>query len=203
MGDSIHPRKISTGSNCYMLHIQGMRLDARKLIWRAFTDENPEYSECHYNVHIISKTREDVLAFSNLELYIESSIFDKWTKEEVNWPWTRSKQGNVPKALKTKKQRVASNRAQRKVQAEMTEKKRTPKVIEKVEVPQPTPNKAVKKTKEVKKAAATQRKHVKLMSEKKFQALRFKKRMNITISKKELEIYHEQRVLRDLKKFLG
>ena len=194
-----------------MLHIQGMRLDARKLIWRAFTDENLEYSECHYNVHIISKTREDVLAFSNLELYIESSIFDKWTKEEVNWPWTRSKQGNVPKALKTKKQCVVSNRpqrkvqdrAQRKVQAEMTEKKRTPKVIEKVEVPQPTPNKAVKKTKEVKKAAATQRKHVKLMSEKKFQALRFKKRMNITISKKELEIYHEQRVLRDLKKFLG
>ena len=130
-GDSIQPRKISAGSNCYMLHIQGMRLDARKLIWRAFTDENPEYSECHYNVHIISKTREDVLAFSNLELYIESSIFDKWTKEEVNWPWTRSKQGNVPKELKTKKQRVASKRAQRKVQAKMVGKKRTSKAIKK------------------------------------------------------------------------
>ena len=106
-----------------------------------------------------------------------------------------------------KKQRVASKRAQRKVQAKMVEKNHTSKTIKKQhEVPQPTPNKAVtvlKKAKAVKQTAAKQRKKVKMMSEKKFQALKFKMRLNITISKKEREIYEEQRVLRDLKKFLG
>ena len=41
------------------------------------------------------------------------------------------------------------------------------------------------------------------MSEKKFQAIKFKMRLNIKISKKEKEIYEEQRVLRNLKKFFG
>ena len=85
-GNTIQPRKTGSAANSYVLLIQGMRFDARKLIWRAFTDQNPQYSECHYNVHIISKTRGDLLAFSNLAVYIESSIFDKWTKEEVTWP---------------------------------------------------------------------------------------------------------------------
>ena len=47
------------------------------------------------------------------------------------------------------------------------------------------------------------KKKIKMMSEKKFKALQFKMILNITISKKEREIYHEQRVLRNLKKFLG
>ena len=69
-GNTIQPRKTGSAANCYMLHIQGMCFDAHKLIWQAFTDQNPQYSECHYNVHVISKTRGDLLAFSNLSVYM-------------------------------------------------------------------------------------------------------------------------------------
>ena len=60
-----------------------------------------------------------------------------------------------------------------------------------------------KKTSTTAKKPAFKKKNVKIMSEKKFKALQFKMRLNITISQKEREIYNEQHVLRNLKKFLG
>ena len=61
----------------------------------------------------------------------------------------------------------------------------------------------IKKTSTTAKKPAFKKKNVKMMSEKKFKALQFKMRLNITISQKEREIYQEQRVLRNLKNFLG
>ena len=61
---------------------------------------------------------------------------------------------------------------------------------------------AVKKASRVKQTAPTKHK-VKMMPEKKFQELKFKMKLNLTITNEERLLYREQRVLRDLKKFLG
>ena len=95
-----------------------MRFDARKVMWRAFTQEEPMYSQEHYRVHIVDKTRKDLLAFNNLGFTIESSTFNQWTKEDENWPWKRSSKGNVPIHLQVKREKKA-------VRKEKVERKQT------------------------------------------------------------------------------
>ena len=106
-GDTILPKKIGPAETCYLVYMHGMRFDARKVMWRAFTQEEPMYSQEHYRVHFVDKTRKDLLAFNNLGFTIESSTFNQWTKEDENWPWKRSSKGNVPIHLRVKREKKA------------------------------------------------------------------------------------------------
>ena len=205
-GDTILPKKIGPAETCYLVYMHGMRFDARKVMWRAFTQEKPMYSQEHYRVHIVEKTRKDLLAFNNLGFTIESSTFNQWTKEDENWPWKRSSKGNVPIHLRAKREKKAVRKEKEQRKQTSVKSKKTSHAKKATPPKKASPAKKTtpaKKAKDLKQNAAVQRKKVKLMSERKFEALRFKKRMNITITEKEREIYEEQRVLRDLKKFLG
>ena len=79
-----------------------------------------------------------------------------------------------------------------------------PNIRIKVSAPQPSKKETAPATKPThgKRSVPLQKMKIKLMSEKKFQELRFKvQRLNITTSKKERQIFEEQRVLRRLKRF--
>ena len=217
--ESIIPKKIGAQSTCYNVNMHGMRFDARKVVWRSFTNEEPEYSESHYRVHIVDKTKQHHLSINNLIISLESSTFDQWTKENEAWPWKRSSKGNVPKHLRVKtKKRIVKKQAV-KTNTD-TAKKRVPqqpksqhtkrsKVNKTSETQTPTPTRSVAPSKpspRKQRATAQQflaKKKVKLMSETKFKQLQMQIKMNLTTTKKDRELYKEQRVLRDLKKFLG
>ena len=73
-----------------------------------------------------------------------------------------------------------------------------------VSSPTPLPESVVKRATRIKaKAPVFSKKQAKLMSERKFKEFEFKIKLNITVTKKEREMYAEQRVLRKLKRFLG
>ena len=213
-GETITPRSIGSAANCYTTNMHGMKFDARKVVWRAFTNEEPEYSESHYKVHIVNKTHS--LSFDNLSITIESSTFDQWTKEDETWPWKRSSKGNVPMHLRVRGEKKAARKQK------VAKAVRKPKVTRKHESvktkgPETKPTRTRAQTSKVNnatktstssfnkqsKAAAPIKKRVKLMSQAKFDELTLKVRMNLTSTKKDREAYEEQRVLRKLKKFLG
>ena len=207
-GETITPRSIGSAANCYTTNMHGMKFDARKVVWRAFTKEEPEYSESHYKVHILNKAHS--LSFDNLSITIESSTFDQWTKEDETWPWKRSSKGNVPMHLRVRGEKKAARKQK------VAKAVRKPKVTRKHEsiktkgpetkltrTRAPRSNVTKTSTSSVKKQAAPIKKRVKLMSQAKFDELTLKVRMNLTSTKKDREAYEEQRVLRKLKKFLG
>ena len=103
-------KNISPKTAGYYININGVRFDARKLVWRAFTDTEPAYSSEHYKIHIIDDARDEKFSFDNLHVAVVSSIFNQWSKEDEEWPWTRAKKGVLPKPerkpKKEKKQRV-------------------------------------------------------------------------------------------------
>ena len=101
-GDSVLPCKIGPASTCYMVSMHAMKFDARKVVWRSFTEQEPAYSQAHFKVHILDNTRTDLLAFNNLVMTMESSTFHQWSNENETWPWKRSSKGNVPKPLRVK-----------------------------------------------------------------------------------------------------
>ena len=201
---TILPRKIGSWQNCYLVNMHGMRFDARKIIWRAFTTEEPIYSQEHYKIHTISKTKQNPLAFDNLVLIVASSIFDQWMKENEVWCWKRSKKGNVPKEEKKKQKKEKKTRSKRSKTSRNNSVLVPPNTRIKVSAPQPPKKETApaKKPAHGKRSVPLQKMKIKLMSEKKFEALRFKvQRLNITTSKKERQIFEEQRVLRRLKRF--
>ena len=87
-----------------------MKFDARKIVWRAFTNTAPSYSSEHYKIHLIDEKKKDKFRFDNLRVTLVSSIFEQWSTENEKWPWTRAKRGLLPKTdrkpKKEKKQRV-------------------------------------------------------------------------------------------------
>ena len=168
------------------MNMHGMRFDARKTVWRSFTDKAPEYSESHYKIHVLDKNRP--LCFNNLVVTLESSTFDQWTKKNEIWPWKRSSKGNVPKHLRDKTQKKTARKQA--VKPPPTKKTPAPK-----SEPPPT-----KKTAAPAKLAA--KKYIKRMSEKAFQQLKQLVRMNLTISPKQREQYLEQKTLRKLNTWL-
>ena len=85
--DKVVLKKIGSRQTCVVVNLSGLQLDARKVVWRTFTNEEPEYSMEHYKVHIIDNTKTDLLSFDNLIMTMESSTFDQWTKENEKWPW--------------------------------------------------------------------------------------------------------------------
>ena len=124
-GDTILPKKIGPAETCYLVYMHGMRFDARKVMWRAFTQEEPMYSQEHYRVHIVDKTRKDLLAFNNLGFTMESSTFNQWTKEDENWPWKRSSKGNVPIHLRVKREKKAVRKQKVAVRKQKVQRKQT------------------------------------------------------------------------------
>ena len=182
---------IGSASTCYVVHMHGMKSDARKVVWRSFTDETPEYSESHYKVHIIDKTRKDPLSFDNLLVTVESSTFDQWTKENESWPWKRSSKGNVPKQLRDKTKKKNTRK-----EAAKTKKAQTPTASLISLVPRPSKKTAAP-------AKIPEKKYIKRISEKEFQQLRHLVKMNLTISPKQRQLYLEQRTLRRLHAYLG
>ena len=67
-------KNISPKTAGYYININGVRFDARKLVWRAFTDTKPAYSSEHYKIHIIDDARNDKFSFDNLDVAVVSSI---------------------------------------------------------------------------------------------------------------------------------
>ena len=209
--DKVILKKIGSKQTCYIVNMGGVQMDARKVIWRTFTDEDPEYSMEHYRVHIIDKTKADALSFDNLMMSMESSTFSQWTNEKQTWPWKRSSQGNVPKHLRVKtknKTKEAVNKAKPKRQQRNQAKVKTPvppTPTSTASLHKNTPTSSVQSCKKraspVKQVLA--KKKVRLMSQTKFDELRLKVQMNLTCTKKERETFAEQRVLRKLKRFLG
>ena len=208
-------KSISSKVACYSVNICGMKFDARKLIWRTFTNTNPCYSSERYKIRVIDENRSDHLSYDNLEMTLVSSIFQQWSTENEKWPWTRSKKGLLPREKKERKARnsvsgkSSSKSAQMKKQvktyssakktatpAKTVVKKNTRRMKEQVETPS-----SAKKT--AAPAKALVKKNIRRMSENKFQRLKKLVEMNLTISPKEREIFLEQKTLRRLKAFLG
>ena len=181
----IEMKQISAKAACYSVNIAGVKYDARKLIWRAFTDTEPVYSSEHYKIHVIFENKPNKLSFDNLKVTLISSIFEQWSTEDEIWPWTRSKKGVVPKEQRAEK-KASSSKTGKKAAAKQTSSK------------PPSPCKIVAPAKPV-----IKKKYVKKMSEKKFQELKHLVKMNLTITRKDYELYLEQKTLRRLNPFLG
>ena len=169
---NVEVKKIAPKEASYAVNISGMKFDARKIVWRAFTNTTPTYSSEHYKIHMIDETKKDKFRFDNLRVTLVSSIFEQWSTEDEKWPWTRSKRGVLPKTEK-------KERTQRKRKAQTQDKTAAPR----------------------KKAAPTLKTNIKKMSEKKYMKLESKMKLNVTVSKEERQLYDEQRVLRKLARF--
>ena len=97
---NVEVKKIAPKEASYAVNISGMKFDARKIVWRAFTNTTPTYSSEHYKIHMIDETKKDKFRFDNLRVTLVSSIFEQWSTEDEKWPWTRSKRGVLPKTEK-------------------------------------------------------------------------------------------------------
>jgi hypothetical protein len=164
------------------------------------------YSDEHYRIDFKDATLEYPCFVENLIVHEGFSIYFEWfMNESVEWKWRSlnpdQKHTKKPKQKATKKSQAKPSKQQPK-----RSKATRSASISKPEIVPSKQRLQVQKAEvtAVKKAARPIiKKKVKLMSEKKFKALEFKMQLHITISKKEREIYNEQRVLRRLKRFLG
>ena len=125
------------------------------------------------------------MSFDKFKVTLISSIFEQWSTEDEIWPWTRSKKGVVPKEQRAEK-KASSSKTGKKAAAKQTSSK------------PPSPCKIVAPAKPV-----IKKKYVKKMSEKKFQELKHLVKMNLTITRKDYELYREQKTLRKLNPYLG
>ena len=163
------------------------------------------YSDEHYRIEFKNSNVDYPCFVDNLIIHEGFCMnFELFLNEKIEWKW-RCLKPDEKKNKKSKQTKKTHSRSR------ATPTKKQPRRSVKQAAPNPPPSLAIasksvppiKKTSTTAKKPAFKKKNVKMMSEKKFKALRFKMRLNITISQKEREIYQEQRVLRNLKKFLG
>ena len=214
--DKMSYLKIGSPNTCFSVKIMGLKLDARKVVWRTFTDIEPQYSQEHYRVHTISTNGDKTLRFDNLKMLVEGSIFDQWLKEDEVWPWTRSPKGTLPPNCREKKYNSTNRRTKPKegrgkrctpgqIKSCRTQRKQTDSqkpVIHSAaaQASKPSPP-AFKKTAAPVKQVVV-KKHIRKISERAFQDLKKKVEMNIKISSKERQNYLEQKTLRKLDIYL-
>ena len=190
----------------FLLRINGSSLDLRYVLMRSAEPMKYIYSDEHYRIDFKDATLEYPCFVENLIVHEGFSIYFEWfMNESVEWKWRSlnpdQKHTKKPKQKATKKSQAKPSKQQpKRSKATRSASISTPEIVpskQRLQV-QKAEVTAVKKA-----ARPIIKKKVKLMSEKKFKALEFKMQLHITISKKEREIYNEQRVLRRLKRFLG